>query len=56
MYMRLAFAVATEVEPDIQLLDEILSVGDIATSSKSAWNAEALSRCGQDDSVCHPLA
>jgi len=34
MYMRLAFAVATEVDPDILLLDEILSVGDSAFQQK----------------------
>ncbi len=35
MRMRLAFAVATTVEPDILILDEILSVGDGAFARKS---------------------
>jgi ABC-type polysaccharide/polyol phosphate transport system ATPase subunit len=30
MYMKLAFAIATEVEPDILLIDESLGVGDAA--------------------------
>ena len=34
MYMRLAFAVATEVDPDILLVDEILSVGDAEFQEK----------------------
>lgn len=34
MYMRLAFAVSTEVDPDILLLDEVLSVGDMAFQEK----------------------
>jgi ABC-type polysaccharide/polyol phosphate transport system ATPase subunit len=34
MYMRLAFAVATEVDPDILLIDEILAVGDGAFQKK----------------------
>src|SRR5438067_8258791 len=34
MYMRLAFAVATEVDPDILLIDEILAVGDSAFQEK----------------------
>ena len=35
MYMRLAFAVATHVEPEILIIDEILSVGDEHFSKKS---------------------
>jgi ABC-type polysaccharide/polyol phosphate transport system ATPase subunit len=34
MYMRLAFAVATEVDPDILLVDEILAVGDAGFKEK----------------------
>jgi ABC-type polysaccharide/polyol phosphate transport system ATPase subunit len=35
MYMRLAFAVATEVEPDILLIDESLGVGDASFVDKA---------------------
>ncbi|HEX3685653.1 MAG TPA: ABC transporter ATP-binding protein [Bryobacteraceae bacterium] len=34
MYTRLAFAVATEVDPDILVVDEILAVGDLAFQAK----------------------
>lgn len=34
MYMRLAFSVAIHVNPDILLIDEILSVGDMAFQKK----------------------
>src|SRR5947209_14605973 len=34
MYMRLAFAVATEVDPDILVIDEILAVGDMMFQQK----------------------
>ncbi len=34
MYTRLAFSVASEVDPDILVLDEILAVGDIAFQKK----------------------
>ncbi len=34
MYMRLAFSVATEVDPDILLIDEILAVGDTRFQQK----------------------
>jgi ABC-type polysaccharide/polyol phosphate transport system ATPase subunit len=35
MYARLGFAVATDVNPDVLLLDEVLSVGDNAFQGKS---------------------
>lgn len=34
MHMRLAFAVATEVDPDILIIDEILAVGDASFQKK----------------------
>ena len=35
MYMRLAFAIATEIEPDILLIDESLGAGDAAFLDKA---------------------
>lgn len=35
MYMRLAFAIATEVDPDVLLVDEALGVGDTAFVEKA---------------------
>ncbi len=47
MYMRLAFAVATEVNPDILVVDEILAVGDMAFQRKSFERLEKFRRSGK---------
>lgn len=47
MYMRLAFSVATEVNPDILLLDEILAVGDTAFQQKCLARLQEFRRSGK---------
>ena len=42
MYMRLAFAIAVHVRPDILLVDEVLAVGDRAFQEKSIAKASEL--------------
>jgi lipopolysaccharide transport system ATP-binding protein len=42
MYVRLAFAVAAHMEPDILLIDEVLSVGDLAFQRKCMEHAKRL--------------
>jgi lipopolysaccharide transport system ATP-binding protein len=44
MYVRLAFAVAAHLEPDILLVDEVLAVGDIAFQKKCLGKMEAVSK------------
>ena len=46
MFARLAFAVAIQAEPDILIVDEILSVGDIAFQAKCFRRIEELKRRG----------
>jgi energy-coupling factor transporter ATP-binding protein EcfA2 len=46
MYVRLAFAVATSVEPDILIVDEALSVGDIAFQNKCMMRIKKLKNRG----------
>jgi len=47
MYARLAFAVATHVDPEILIIDEILSVGDEHFSRKSTAKMEEFRRAGK---------
>ncbi|MGH7962843.1 MAG: ABC transporter ATP-binding protein [Candidatus Binatia bacterium] len=46
MYMRLAFAVAISVEPDILLVDEALAVGDVRFQAKCLEHMRALQQKG----------
>lgn len=47
MYVRLAFAVAAHVEPDILLVDEVLAVGDIQFQKKCIGRMESVARDGR---------
>ena len=46
MYVRLAFSVAVHLEPDILLVDEVLSVGDAAFQKKSFDKMQEITRKG----------
>ncbi|MDA0577046.1 MAG: ABC transporter ATP-binding protein [Verrucomicrobia bacterium] len=47
MYVRLGFAVAVEVNPDILLIDEVLAVGDIAFQRKCIEKMDEFRRRGK---------
>ena len=47
MYMRLAFAVASHLEPEILLVDEVLAVGDAAFQKKCLGKMGAVAREGR---------
>ena len=46
MVARLGFAIATDVDPDILILDEVLSVGDVAFQQKSAERIQSFRAAG----------
>ena len=47
MYVRLAFAVAAHLEPDILLVDEVLAVGDLEFQKKCLGKMSEASRSGR---------
>ncbi|MDP2729885.1 MAG: polysaccharide ABC transporter ATP-binding protein [Dehalococcoidales bacterium] len=47
MQVRLAFAVAAHLEPEIMLIDEVLAVGDIAFQKKCLGKMEEVARGGR---------
>ncbi len=57
MYVRLGFAVAAHLEPDIVLLDEVLAVGDVAFQAKCLDRISTLRKSGRTIVfVSHDLA
>ena len=57
MYVRLAFAVAAHLEPEIMLVDEVLSVGDAEFQRRCLGRMEELGNAGRTVVfVSHALA
>ncbi len=47
MFVRLAFAVAANLEPEILIVDEVLAVGDVAFQKKCLGKINEVSKCGR---------
>ena len=47
MYVRLAFAVASNLEPDILVIDEVLAVGDAAFQKKCLGKMDSVAKSGR---------
>jgi lipopolysaccharide transport system ATP-binding protein len=47
MYVRLAFAVAAHLEPEILVVDEVLSVGDARFQQKCLGKMDDVAKCGR---------
>ena len=56
MLVRLGFAVAVHVEPDILLIDEVLAVGDEAFQAKCLDRVRSFQARGPDDRAGHARA
>ena len=55
MYVRLAFAVAAHLEPEILIVDEVLAVGDAEFQKKCLGkDGRRLSTRGQNGTICEP--
>ena len=54
MQLRLAFSVAAHLEPEILIIDEVLSVGDLAFQEKCLGRMEERGRGGPDRAVREP--
>ena len=55
MYVRLAFAVAAHLEPEILIVDEVLAVGDFAFQKKCLGKMHDVAAGSRpDDPVCQP--
>ena len=51
MYLRLGFAIAAHLDPDILLLDEVLAVGDAAFQSRCIERINQLRNAGRRSSL-----
>ena len=56
MYMRLGFAVAIHVDPDVLLVDEVLAVGDEGFTHKCLDKFARVQAAQQDDPARHAFA
>ena len=54
MYVRLAFAVAAHLEPEILIVDEVLAVGDAEFQKKCLGKMQDCGRARADGAVCQP--
>ena len=54
MYVRLAFAVAAHLEPEILVVDEVLAVGDAAFQKKCLGKMREVSRERPHRPFCQP--